>query len=526
MEKVATQANHIEQLRVLQQVYAKQLPTRLRAIEELLHAEAPEQSFDEICRMVHNIAGSAGTFGYDAVSVAARDFEGVLTAPRKGDHARDWPAIHSAFERLWFVAGAEPAAPTAVEGRTRIRQEVESLLYLISNDALLAGELIAQLQVFGWEVRSFESVDVALQQPVPGALLFDLDTTPAVAVPNLPLLAISSRWDWHSRLEAVQKGVEVYLRKPYDIGELVGKLVQLTQTREEEPYRVIIVDDMRLLAEHYGAVLRQAGIRAEVVTNAENLFQVMESFSPELILMDLYMPGCSGIEVSRVVRQDVELLSVPIVFLSAEGDVQRQLTALQTGADDFLRKPISDEYLVEVIIARAQRFRGLSTLMHRDSMTKLLNHTTIKLRLETELALAQRTGNPLSLVMLDIDHFKRVNDRHGHPLGDRVIKALANLLTQRLRKSDLAGRYGGEEFAIIMPNTQPVHAVQVMNKLREQFAQIVFRAPDQNFHCTFSAGVAGGGQDVGKDELIAAADAALYEAKHSGRDRVISAGAP
>jgi diguanylate cyclase (GGDEF)-like protein len=242
--------------------------------------------------------------------------------------------------------------------------------------------------------------------------------------------------------------------------------------------------------------------------------------------MDLYMPECSGVEAARVVRQEAEYLSVPIVFLSTEAGRERQLAAMETGADDFLQKPIAEDQLIAAVKIRAARFRSLAEQINRDSLTGLLNHISFKLQLEAELSRTVRAGSPLTLAMLDIDHFKRVNDTYGHPVGDRVIRGVATLLRKRLRKSDLIGRYGGEEFAVVMPDTDCEAAIRVLNELRENCAQIVCCSGEQEFSCTLSIGVATSSGYADMGALIRAADGALYEAKRGGRNRICSAAGP
>jgi len=236
--------------------------------------------------------------------------------------------------------------------------------------------------------------------------------------------------------------------------------------------------------------------------------------------MDLYMPICSGMEAARVIRQDPNFLSTPIVFLSTESVLATQQGAMQTGADDFLQKPIADADLVLAVKLRAERFRELSALIRQDSLTGLLNHVAFKLRLEAEIDRAQRGAPPPAFAILDIDQFKQVNDRHGHPAGDRVLQSLAQLLQWRLRKSDVAGRYGGEEFALTLPTTSLTAAISIVDELREHFARLRFISPQGEFSCTFSAGVSDCPAERSMAEVIRAADEALYRAKRSGRNRV------
>lgn len=192
------------------------------------------------------------------------------------------------------------------------------------------------------------------------------------------------------------------------------------------------------------------------------------------------------------------------------------------GADDFLSKPISDVRLVSAVQARASRARQLDNLMSRDSLTGLLKHVRIKDELETELARCRRHDQPMSVAMVDIDHFKQVNDTHGHAAGDQVIKALAQLLKQRLRTSDLIGRYGGEEFVVVLPECNGSGAMGLMEDIRRRFAALRFHPNGGEFQCTLSAGLVTvlPGHELAGAEVLARADQALYTAKRGGRNQV------
>ncbi len=233
------------------------------------------------------------------------------------------------------------------------------------------------------------------------------------------------------------------------------------------------------------------------------------------------MPAATGMELAKVIRQIDTYISIPIVFLSAETDKEKQLEAMKFGGDDFLDKSIKPEHLISTISTRVVRYRELRALMMRDGLTGLLNHTTIKERLEQEVLRADRNGLPLSYIMIDIDHFKKVNDTYGHPTGDRVLKSLSQLFTQRLRRTDIIGRYGGEEFAIILPNTSINNALGVMEELRNSFENIRHRSNEEEFSVTFSCGIASFDRFKTQSELNEAADKALYIAKREGRNQTI-----
>ena len=221
-----------------------------------------------------------------------------------------------------------------------------------------------------------------------------------------------------------------------------------------------------------------------------------------------------------MIRYDNAWQSLPIVLMSAESDLARQVKALGSGADDFLVKPISDAQLVVGIRVRAERARQMAELMNQDSLTGLLKHASIKERLVQEIDRARRSGKPVSIAMVDIDLFKRVNDNWGHPIGDQVIKTLGNLLRQRLRRQDSVGRYGGEEFLAVLPECSEADAIRLLDDIRRRFADIEFRSGENKFNVTLSAGVAVSVQARDAHEVLVDADQALYQAKNRGRNQV------
>jgi diguanylate cyclase (GGDEF)-like protein len=230
--------------------------------------------------------------------------------------------------------------------------------------------------------------------------------------------------------------------------------------------------------------------------------------------------------LAKVIRQLDAFVSIPIVFLSAESDLDKQLFAMGLGGDDFLTKPIQPQHLISSVTSRIRRSLMLRSFMVRDSLTGLLNHTAIKDMLDGEVARAIRQKKHLSFAMVDIDNFKQVNDSHGHPAGDRVIKSLSRLLKQRLRTSDLIGRYGGEEFAIILIDADKTMAMKVLDTIRVDFSQLRHMADEKEFQVTFSCGIADVSQFPDATKLNDAADKALYKAKHAGRNRVMLADYP
>ncbi len=414
---------------------------------------------------------------------------------------------------------------------------MRTLLWLTAN-AVAITEIRRQLSYFGYVVRivtTLPALLAAVRATPPQAVLLEAaalgDAAQVAAIAALieiqPLLVaaifVIGPDNLVARLRVARAGGAGYFAPPLDLSRLLAKLDTPPLPLTSDPYRILLVDDDPIMIRFYTRVLGRAGMVTRAVLNPLTVFTTLQDFYPDLILMDLYMPECSGPELAAVIRDEESFVGVPVVFLSGESDRGTQLAALQLGGDDFLTKPIAPPHLVAAITNHVERARTLRRFLARDSLTGLLNHTTCKERLTAELARAGRQATPLAFAFLDIDHFKGVNDSYGHAAGDRVIRNLARLLQGRLRRSDLVGRYGGEEFAVILPDTLPTQAVEVLDDLRTRFAAIEQRAGDATFHTTFSCGIAGVPPLITAPALIEAADQALYRAKQQGRNRITAA---
>ena len=244
--------------------------------------------------------------------------------------------------------------------------------------------------------------------------------------------------------------------------------------------------------------------------------------APDLILMDTRLPGMDGISLARLVRQDSRFSLTPIVFLTSNDTVAEQIEALSAGADHFLIEPVDRELLTHLVINRAERGRRLREMVHRDGLTGLLNHATLMAELEHAVEYARRHGESFAFLMIDVDHFKRVNDRYGHIAGDQVLLHVARVFQTTARASDLIGRYGGEEFGMILRRTDRTGAGILAQKLRVALAeQPAVISAGETIPVRVCIGIAAYPDDAATaGDLAQLADAALYRAKAGGRDRV------
>lgn len=279
-------------------------------------------------------------------------------------------------------------------------------------------------------------------------------------------------------------------------------------------YRVLLVEDSKTDAYLARKYMQEIGIEVMHIRGAVGVLEAIEVFQPDLIISDLHMPECEGDQMARIIRQDRDA-TMPIIFLSAEGDNKKQLLALAAGADGFIRKPLDEEPFIKVLKSAIRRSVALENRMRRDPLTNLLNRA----QFDTNMRRMAERGEACSLAVLDIDHFKSVNDTYGHPVGDQVICRLAKLLEDGVRSTDYVGRMGGEEFALLMPACDLDNAMSVLDRLRIQFSRSVFRGDDgTEFTCAFSGGLV----ELRSDfmDSYKAADGALYESKKKGRNRV------
>lgn len=409
----------------------------------------------------------------------------------------------------------------------------QTLVYLVTSHQQQAAEISSQLDLFGFSVKAFSRQSgllAAMHTTPPAALLVDesgLEDAPlsqalplAARLGKGPVLFLSEPLPVVRQLELLRGGVTDFVGKPFDLQRLIDRLDHLLEGNQESPYRVLIVDDSETSANWTRTTLTKAGMQAVVLHNPLDIFISLERFKPEIILMDVYMPECTGDEIAQVIRQHASYDSIPIVFLSTETSRGRQLMARSMGGDDFLVKSSDSDELIAAVSITAARYRRLRRWMTCDSLTGLLNHTNITESLAREISRARADQSPLAFAMVDIDHFKQVNDNFGHSTGDRVIKSLARLLRQHVKDVAFAGRYGGEEFAVIFPDTTLIRAAQQMDCLRNRFSALDLQRSDGVFHATFSAGLARLDPGMSNRGLIEAADAALYQAKAAGRNQI------
>ena len=296
-------------------------------------------------------------------------------------------------------------------------------------------------------------------------------------------------------------------------------------TTPEAMAHVLVADDSLVVRSLLRRQLEDHGYAVVEAADGDEALAICHDRKPDVVLLDVEMPKLDGYGVLRSMRKDPDLAEIPVVFLTARATTDDVVEGLRLGAHDYLRKPFEPAELVARVSA-ALRVKVLQdqlrAMSRTDSLTGLANRRRLQDHLLAVCSSAQRHEHSVGLLMVDVDHFKAVNDTLGHDAGDGVLRVVASRIAAACRMEDLAGRWGGEEFVVVAPLTDPTGATDLGERVRTHVADgPVHTGNGSALDVTVSVGAAAGSNDP--DALLRAADASLYEAKRTGRNKVITA---
>lgn len=289
--------------------------------------------------------------------------------------------------------------------------------------------------------------------------------------------------------------------------------------------KVLIADDNQLNIRLLEDILADESF---IVYKADNGFPVLEmarELKPDVILMDIMMPDMDGFTVCKLLKRDPDVNNIPIIMVTAKTDGNDLKCALDSGAFDYIKKPV-DELEVIARVQSAIRFKDQQDQLResatKDSLTGLFNHALLMELLEKGLSKQQRNAGEIAFVMMDIDYFKVVNDTYGHMAGDLVLKELSDILMYSVRQGDITGRYGGEEFGVIITNAEKEAVYSLCERIRKKVEDHDFVIDNKTIKITISMGIhfKSAQEEITAAGMVRKADEALYRAKHSGRNRV------
>lgn len=543
---------HMAKLKV---EYASQLPQKLEAIAndwKSLQAQWNPETITLLHRNVHSLIGTSGTFGFTDLSKSARELETTLKPlieNKDPDFITDatltanvQKGLHELFSILNTIQKTDStkedekkaedlAVKIAAQKKPTIHTE-DALVYYLDDEHTGSSLLTQHLSSYGFKASHFRTMAQlyeAVSNIKPSLVMLDLmipntseeevfEYAQKLSAQNIKVFILSAKDNFESRLKGVRAGAHAYLVKPADIPSLITLIRSNLHLNSNKPSHILIVDDQESAANFYSNVLTTAGMQVTVETDPRKALEQLEKNTPDLIILDLNMPHVSGDELAAIIRQQEQYQTIPILFLSGSAKPELKTSLLEIGSDDLLSKGMAPDELVRQVNSRVERAKILTSMMFQDSLTGLLNHAQIQLAAERVFNLSTRKESVNCVAMIDIDKFKAVNDTYGHLTGDRVLKALAQLFQQRLRFTDYIGRFGGEEFMLVLPNININDAGNLINNLRKAFAAMEFKEGDACFHVSFSAGISENSGMNTYIEQIKFADEALYRAKARGRN--------
>jgi len=289
--------------------------------------------------------------------------------------------------------------------------------------------------------------------------------------------------------------------------------------------KILMVDDNKLNIRLLQEILQEEQFNVYTLDEGTNVLETSRSIKPDAILLDIMMPGIDGFEVCRLLKTDFDTKDIPVIMVTAKTEAEDMKRAFNLGAFDYIKKPINE---IEVLarLKSALRYKEqqekLKDMAMKDGLTDLYNHTLLIELLEKEYEKAKRKNCSIAYLMMDIDHFKSINDTYGHLAGDEVLRLLAGILKNNARQSDIVGRYGGEEFGIVLPDISVDDAVMVSERIRSSVEENKYKIENQLIDITTSIGLCFKYPSNSADyhDMIKYADKALYRAKNDGRNRV------
>ncbi|MBX9941067.1 MAG: response regulator [Candidatus Obscuribacterales bacterium] len=542
-------ANWQETFSELKSQYVQRSTDRLAQIIELvtklISNPMNKDLAQQLSRHFHWLAGSGSMYGFQKVSAMGLEGEALcdqIVAQSGPASPIDLEKLKTLLQELstQFTGSEDSGDTTLVLGKGRAapavgRQEV----LIVDEDSKEVDFLKRQVDEAGLAfrcARSFATALAEIEKRMPDGMILEIplpdgDAYELVekirAMPGgdeMAILIVSKQTGFLDKVRSIHCGADAHFEKPIDIKAMFRRLKYLLDKRYQETPRILSVEDDPDQAAFIRAFLESAGYQVRTCTDPKNFESYMSAFQPDLVLLDVMLPGMTGYELARYIRQDERHATLPVLFLTTQGQIDARIESARAGGDDHLVKPVPPALLLSSVSSRLERARFLKTLLRRDGLTSLLNHTSFMEQAQTVVAQRRRHTGFTAMILLDIDYFRSINERHGYPGGDKVLVALSLLLRKRLRQSDIIGRYAGDEFGIIAEGLDETEALALSGRLLSDFAAIQHSTLSHSgFFATCSAGISIlDAKNMTVETWVQSASKALQQAKSAGRNCAIA----
>lgn len=576
--------SHIEQeetiFKTLQANYLKVLPERVKKLNTAIQTAKtnPEDQYSllEAIRLAHNLKGTASSCGFGVLGESAGSLEKALASIKDNRLEKNeaaWEEIDLMVDLVRSnatVLGGTPSAqvdkrafstleidpetdmslppvsgPPIPQDNFDVFDDSASARVLVVSKAELAGGGVlstrAGMKVHVLKVSDREEALERAARLTLDAVLIDID----IKLPG-PSLNLARELRSLAQYESLPVAFLAGERKEKDLedsthagaalmlsdgeeghlsgGDLSQAIDYLLSARSGGRPRILLVDDDQDFVHVVASVLGQEGMLVKVVESGARILAEMNDFHPDLLLLDVNMPGLSGYDVCRLVRGESRYHDLPVIVLTAATGLENRLAAFESGADDYLPKPIAKVELLTRVKVRLERSRLLRERANLDVLTGLPIRRAFMEELDKMVQESERNGLIFSLALIDVDHFKQINDSHGHLAGDRVLAALGQLLKKRFRVEDIRGRWGGEEFIVAFRHIPRNTARGALQRALEELSKLEFKGDrDESFSISFSSGIVEyPAESKDLSDLLRRSDEKLYRAKEAGRNCIIA----
>jgi diguanylate cyclase (GGDEF)-like protein len=436
------------------------------------------------------------------------------------------------------AAEPKPDAPTPAAPRTTEQRKI----YHLSDGNPLACEIDQKLDSAGlYELTILDNVehlreilgafpphmviiDAAFEDALESVGALVKSTRPR-ARHRLALLSFSTSGELPVRLRAMRAGADAFIALPAQAEDVTGRIAELLAADSADPYRILIVEDDRSQAIFAESILRKAGMTTCMVTDPLAALDQLDQFRPELILMDLYMPACDGMELTSIIREREAFVSTPIVFLSGEQNEEKHFEALDSGGDDFLAKPIRPKHLISAVTNRVRRARQLGRrgagVNPRDPVSGLYQRAHVLDQVNALLTREDASAMQGGVVYVEIDSAARTRERIGMLAFDALLGQLGAFIAAHVGAADLTTRYGDSSFLLLCPHGDEATLVRLATDLRDRTARESFDQDGRSYTLSLSLGICGFAARLGEvGAMLNAAERAMSDARRPGGSHV------
>jgi diguanylate cyclase (GGDEF)-like protein len=482
--------------------------------------------------VAHQLAGVLGSFGFTEASKLARKIEQLLCmANLEQDGVKQLLELVVSLQQ-------ELAKPPTIYSSPSVCDVQYTLILVVDDDVALIDRIKVEATVWGFQVNEATTLTAAreaIANNPPDLILLDLKFADSAKSgltflaelreqnTDIPVIVLTGEGSLEDRLEVARLGGHAFVHKSLPSSEILKVAYQTLSQQKPPEGRVMIVDDDPKMLATLSALLSPWGLHVTTLADPQQFWQVLEASVPDLLILDVKMPDFNGIELCQIVRNDSQWSQLPVLFLSACQDRETLYQVFTAGADDYVQKPVVGPELIARIFNRLERTKILRELSETDQLTGVTNRHKSIPQINNLLYFAARHNQPLCFLILDLDHFKQVNDQYGYDAGDRVLSLMGKLLRQSFRCSDAIARWGGEEFILGLYGVRGEQGVKLIQRFSVLWNQQEFTDNNnRKFRVTFSAGVAeypSNGTDL--QALYRSADHALHQAKAMGRNQVL-----